>query len=74
MGKMFLKYAEWASPEFACKNATEAKKIVQELKKMKKNLGKSRESQNITIQNNALLLDMKIDELIPVIESVIQSK
>lgn len=74
MGKMFLKYAEWASPEFACKNATEAKKIVQELKKMRKNLTKPKESQNIVVQNNALLLDMKIEELIPVIESVVQSK
>lgn len=64
MGKMYCKLVEWTRPEFTCKNAGEAKKIVQELNKMKKALAGPKESKNIGIQNVALLLDMKADELI----------
>ena len=74
MGKMFCKLVEWSKPEFTCKNAGEAKKIVQELNKMKKALEKTKESKNITVQNGALLLDMKVDELIPLIPTKVATK
>ena len=74
MGKIFCKLMEWSRPEFACKNAGEAKKIVQELNKMKKALAKARESQNITVQNGALLVDAKIDELISSVPARVQPK
>lgn len=47
-----------------CKNAGEAKKIVAELNKMKKDLGKLKDSKVVVVQNGALLMDMKVDELI----------
>ena len=74
MGKMFSKLVEWSKPEFTCKNAGEAKKIVQELNKMKKALEKSKESKDIVIQNGALLLDMRIDSLIPAIPAKVATK
>lgn len=74
MGKMFCKIVEWSNPDFICKNAGEAKQIVQKLNKMKKDLEKLKESKNITVQNGALLLDMKVDELISVIPSKVAAK
>lgn len=74
LSAIYLKTSVWSDENYRCKNAGEAKKIVQELKKMRKNLTKPKESQNIVVQNNALLLDMKIEELIPMIESAAQSK
>ena len=74
MGKMFCKLMEWSKPDFTCKNAGEAKKIVQDLNKMKKALEKAKESKNITVQNGALLLDMKVDELISAIPAKVATK
>lgn len=74
LAKIFCKLMEWSKPEFTCKNAAEAKKITQDLNKMKKTLEKLKESKNITIQNGALLVDMKIDELISSIPSKVPSK
>ena len=74
MGKMFLKLKTWAEPEFTCKNAGEAKKIVAELNKMKKDLEKLKESKVIVIQNGALLMDMQVDELISAIPSKVPAK
>ena len=74
LAKMFCKLMEWSKPEFVCKNAGEAKKIVQDLNKMKKTLEKLKESKNITIQNGALLIDMKVDELISAIPSRVAGK
>ena len=74
MGKMFLKLKTWAEPEFTCKNAGEAKKIVAELNKMKKDLEKLKESKVIVIQNGALLMDMQVDELISLIPSKVPAK
>ena len=74
LAKMFCKLMEWAKPEFVCKNAGEAKKIVQELNKMKKTLEKLKESKNITIQNGALLMDLKVDELISAIPAKVAGK
>lgn len=74
LAKMFVKLMEWSKPEFTCKNASDAKKIVQELNKMKKTLEKMKESKIIAIQNGALILDMKVDELISVIPTRVPSK
>ena len=74
MGKMFCKLMEWSKPDFTCKNAGEAKKIVQDLNKMKKALEKAKESKNITVQNGALRLDMKVDELISAIPAKVATK
>lgn len=63
LAKMFCKVMEWSKPEFSCKNSTEAKKIVQELGKMKKALEKLKESKSVSIQNGAILLELKVDEL-----------
>lgn len=74
LAKMFCKLMEWSQPEFVCKNAGEAKKIVQDLNKMKKTLEKLKESKNITIQNGALLMDLKVDELISAIPAKVAGK
>lgn len=74
MGKIFVRLMELADPSFTCKNAGEAKKIDLELKKMKKNLAASKESTNITVQNGALLLDMRIDDLIQQMPNRIATK
>ena len=74
LAKAFCKMQEWASPDFTCKNAGEAKKIVQELNKMKKMLEKLKESKNIQIQNGALLMDMKVDELLAAIPAKVAAK
>ena len=72
MGKMYCKLVEWSRPEFTCKNAGEAKKIVQELNKMKKTLAPLKESKTIRVQNVALQLDMKVDGLISDIPARVQ--
>ena len=74
MAKMFMKLKAWADPEFMCKNAGEAKKIVAELNKMKKDLEKMKESKVIVIQNGALLMDIQVDELISAIPLKVPSK
>ena len=74
LAKIFVKASEWADPSFECKNAGEARKIVAELSKMKKDLEKLKESKTIVIQNGALLLDGEIDDLISLIPSRVQTK
>lgn len=64
LGKLYLKIRTWSNPEFMCKNAGEAKKIVAELTKAKKMLEKLKESKSIPVQNAALLIDMGMDDLI----------
>ena len=74
LAKMFCKVMVWADPDFTCKNAGEAKKIVQELNKMKKTLEKLKESKTIVVQNGALLLDSQLDDLIGLIPTKLPSK
>ena len=74
MAKMFMKLKTWSEPEFTCKNAGEAKKIVAELNKMKKDLEKMKESKVIVVQNGALLMDIQVDELISLIPSKVPAK
>ena len=74
MAKMFMKLKTWAEPEFTCKNAGEAKKILAELNKMKKDLEKMKESKVIVVQNGALLMDIQVDELLSIIPSKVPEK
>ena len=74
LAQLFAKVMVWNAPEFVCKNAGEAKKIVMELGKMKKDLQKLKESKVIVVQNGALLLDMKVDELIEVVPTKVLQK
>ena len=75
LAKIFTKVMVWADPEFVCKNAGEAKKIVAELeKKIKPQLAKMKESKVIAIQNGALIMDSQIDELISSIPSRLPEK
>ena len=74
LAKMFCKMMVWDDPDFVCKNAGEAKKIVQELNKMKKSFEKMKESKAILVQNGALMLDMKADELISSVPSKLPVK
>ena len=75
LAKIFTKVMVWADPDFVCKNAGEAKKIVAELeKKIKPQLAKMKESKVIVIQNGALILDSQIDELISSIPSRLPEK
>lgn len=75
LAKIFTKVMVWADPDFVCKNASEAKKIVAELeKKIKPQLAKMKESSVIVIQNGALLVDSQVDELIATIPSRLPEK
>ena len=74
LSQMYCKVMIWADPEFTCKNAGEAKKIVGELSKMKKDLEKLKESKVIAVQNSALLMDAHVDELIDAIPSRLPEK
>ena len=74
LADMFCKAMQWTDPEFMCKNASDAKKIVGELNKMKKTLEKLKESKTLVIQNGAQLLDAQIDELIAVIPTRVPEK
>lgn len=73
LGKMFCKLMDWRDPAFTCK-PSEAKKIVVELKKMKKQLAPYKQSQTIVVQNAALLMDMQIDNLIPAMQARAETK
>ena len=74
MGELFSKLKEWGDPSFTCKNAGDAKAIVAKLQKMKKTLAPVKESTNITAQNGALLLDMRIDDLITQMPNKVATK
>lgn len=72
LSKVFCKLMDWADPNFTCKNTSEAKKIVQELNKMKKGIAPLKESKNLSIQNGALLIDLQIDDLITAIPTKVK--
>lgn len=75
MAKVFGKLMMWSDPNFTPKNAADVKKITQELTNMKKKLAPIKEqSANIVAQNGALIIDMKIDELIPQIQAKVLAK
>ncbi len=74
IAKVFCKVMDWSKPDFVCKNATEVKKNIAELNKMKKTVAAAKESKNIVVQNAALIVDMKIDELIASMPSKVPVK
>ena len=74
LAQMFCKLMTWSSPDFTCKNASEAKKIVAELNKMKKDLEKLQESKVIVVQNGALTMATQVDELIALIPTKVPEK
>ena len=74
LGKIFCRAMELDDPSFVCKSESDAKKIVAELNKAKKSINKLKESTNMTIQNSALLIDMKLDELISTVPTKVPVK
>jgi len=64
LSAIYLKTLTWNAEGFTPKNAGEAKKIGQELQKMKKTLTVLKESTNLTTQNNAFTLESAVDALI----------
>ena len=74
LGKVFCRIMELDDPSFVCKSESDAKKIVAELNKAKKSIEKLKESKSITIQNGALTIDVKLDELISSIPTKVQVK
>lgn len=67
LGKMLARLLEIDDPSFTVKSAAEAKKVVNELAKMKKTLAPLKESKTVVVQNGAVTLDVKIDELLPLV-------
>jgi len=74
LAQLFCKMMAWEDPNFTCKNAGEAKKIVGELNKMKKDLEKLKESKVIVVQNGALLMESHVDSLIELIPTKVPEK
>lgn len=74
LGKIFEKLMLWSRDDFVCKNAGEAKKIVQELQKIKKTLEGLAESQNAQIQGEAMLFSSQIDSLVEIIPTKVPQK
>lgn len=67
LSAIYLKTKVWNDEGFRCKNAGEAKKIVQELRKMKKTLLPLKESTVLSMQNCAFRLEPIVDTLIETI-------
>ena len=74
LAKIFCRIMELDDPNFVCKSVGDSKKIVAELNKAKKSIEKLKESKNITVQNGALLIDMKLDELIASVPTKVPEK
>lgn len=74
IGKIFEKIMLWNSDDFVCKNAGEAKKIVMELKKIRKALDALANSQDTHVQGEAMLFQSQIDSLIEIIPTKVPQK
>jgi len=74
LAQVFSKLMTWEDPNFMCKNAGEAKKIVLELKKMKKDIEKMKESKITVVQDGSSLMEMHIDTLIELIPTRVPEK
>ena len=73
----YTKAMNWMDPNFTCKNATEAKKIVAELKKLKKDLAALKELKEPKLEPikiAAMDLDSKVDMLIDTIPNRLPEK
>ena len=69
LGKVFEKLMVWGNSDFMCKNASEAKKIVAELQKLKKALEPLAKSEDTQVQGEAMLFSSQLDTLIDIIPS-----
>lgn len=74
IGKVFEKLMLWNREDFVCKSPGEAKKIVLELKKIKKALESLANSQSASVQGEAMLFQSQIDDLIDIIPTKVQQK
>ena len=74
IGKVFEKLMLWNRDDFVCKSPGEAKKIVLELKKIRKALDSLANSQNASVQGEAMLFQSQIDALIDIIPTKVQQK
>lgn len=74
LGKIFEKLMVWGRDDFVCKNAGEAKKIVQELQKYKKALEALANSPNAQIQGEAMIFSSQLDALIEIIPTKVPQK
>ena len=74
LGKIFEKLMLWGRDDFVCKNAGEAKKIVVELQKYKKQLDLLANSANAQVQGEAMLFSSQLDSLIEIIPTKVPSK
>jgi len=72
LSAIYLKTQDWGAEGFAPKNAGEAKKIVQELQKMKKKLEVLKESPDLKTQSGACTLEQRVDNLIAVIPTKVK--
>lgn len=74
LGKAFEKILLWGKDDYVCKNASEAKKNVQELQKIKKTLELLSNSQNAQLQGEAMLFLSQVDTLIEVMPTKVVAK
>ena len=71
---LFMKMMTWGEPDFVPKNESDVKKIIAELNKLKKSVEKLKESKSLPVQNGALMMDARIDELISDMPSRVPEK
>lgn len=74
LGKVLEKLLIWERDDFFCKSDGEAKKIVAELQKMKKQISVLTENKNAQIQGEAMVFTSQIDALIEVIPTKVVQK
>lgn len=74
LSKIYGRVRELTNPDLQVKTASQAKKLMAELDKMKKRLATLKESADIAAQNGALVLDMKLDALISSVSAKIPAK
>lgn len=74
LAQILEKIMPWANPNFTCKSEGEAKQIVAQLTKMKKDLEKMKESKNVIAQNGAQIIDSQLDDLIAIIPTRVAAK
>lgn len=74
LGKIMEKLMLWSRDDFAPKSAGDAKKIVAELKKIKKTLEELSKSENMALQGEAMLISSQLDSLIDIIPTKVPQK
>ena len=74
LGKVLEKLLLWDREDFFCKSDGEARKIVAELQKMKKQIAPLSESKNAQVQGEAMLFTSQIEGLVETIPSKVVQK